>query len=102
MELLARQALQWLCKALTELFALCRKLEEAVKAMLTSLPLVSELRHPAMRPRHWKQLMKAQIPSSFDSLLLNIAYCASGDTPSDGIEKCKSSLQDADGAGKYA
>jgi len=37
---------------------LLRKLEEAVKAMLTSLPLVSELRHPAMRTRHWRQLMK--------------------------------------------
>ena len=66
--------------------------------MLTSLPLVSELRHPAMRPRHWMQLMKAQIPSSFDALLLNSAYCASGDHPCDGIEGCKSSLQDADGA----
>ena len=36
-----------------------RKLEEALKAMQTSLPLVSALHHPAMRPRHWKQLMKA-------------------------------------------
>ena len=26
--------------------------------MVTSLPLVSELRHPAMRHRHWRQLMK--------------------------------------------
>ena len=58
--------------------------------MLTSLPLVSELRHPAMRPRHWKQLMKAQTPFRSETLLLKFAYCASGDTPSDGIEKCKS------------
>ncbi|KAK9808985.1 hypothetical protein WJX72_007373 [[Myrmecia] bisecta] len=36
-----------------------RLLEEALKAMLTSLPLVSDLHHPAMRERHWKQLMKA-------------------------------------------
>ncbi len=36
----------------------CRLLEEAVKAMLTSLPLVSDLHHPAMRDRHWNQLMK--------------------------------------------
>ena len=35
-----------------------RKLEEAVKAMMTSLPLVLELRHPAMRTRHWRQLMQ--------------------------------------------
>ena len=26
--------------------------------MMTSLPLVSELHNPAMRSRHWKQLMK--------------------------------------------
>ena len=36
-----------------------RLLEESIKAMLTSLPLVQELHHPAMRDRHWKQLMKA-------------------------------------------
>ncbi len=35
-----------------------RLLEERLKAMLTSLPLVSDLHHPAMRERHWKQLMK--------------------------------------------
>ena len=34
-------------------------LEESVKAMLTSLPLVSDLHHPAMRERHWQQLMVA-------------------------------------------
>jgi hypothetical protein len=28
--------------------------------MLTSLPLVSELHHPAMRSRHWTQLMRAR------------------------------------------
>ncbi len=37
---------------------ICRLLEERLKAMLTSLPLVSDLHHPAMRERHWKQLMK--------------------------------------------
>ena len=36
----------------------CRLLEETLKAMLTSLPLVSDLHHPAMRERHWQQLMK--------------------------------------------
>ena len=34
-------------------------MEDQVKALLTSLPLVSELHHPSMRDRHWKQLMKA-------------------------------------------
>ncbi|MEW5311809.1 MAG: hypothetical protein WDW38_003494 [Sanguina aurantia] len=34
-----------------------RLLEEACKAMLTSLPLVQDLHHPAMRDRHWKLLM---------------------------------------------
>ena len=36
-----------------------RGLEDAVKNMLTSLPLIQELHHPAMRDRHWKQLMRA-------------------------------------------
>lgn len=36
-----------------------RLLEERVKAMLTALPLVQDLSHPAMRERHWIMLMKA-------------------------------------------
>ncbi|KAK9866454.1 hypothetical protein WJX84_011662 [Apatococcus fuscideae] len=43
----------------TRTYEVFRLLEEAVKAMLTSLPLVSDLHHPAMRDRHWNQLMKA-------------------------------------------
>jgi dynein heavy chain len=35
-----------------------RLLEEAVKGMLTSLPLVQELHDPAMRDRHWTLLMQ--------------------------------------------
>ena len=35
-----------------------RLLEESCKAMLTSLPLVLDLHHPAMRDRHWKLLMQ--------------------------------------------
>ncbi len=34
-------------------------LEDTVKNMQTSLPLIQELHHPAMRDRHWKQLMRA-------------------------------------------
>ena len=34
-------------------------IEDAVKAMATSLPLVADLAHPSMRERHWKQLMRA-------------------------------------------
>lgn len=37
-----------------------RSLEEACKAMLTSLPLVQELHHPAMRERHWQLLMQVR------------------------------------------
>jgi len=40
-------------------FDIFKMLDEAIKAMLTSLPLVADLHHPAMRERHWKQLMKA-------------------------------------------
>ena len=36
-----------------------KNLEDAIKAMSTSLPLVSDLHDPAMRERHWQQLMKA-------------------------------------------
>lgn len=36
-----------------------RLLEEKVKAMMTALPLVQDLHHPAMRERHWTMLMKA-------------------------------------------
>eukprot|EP00879_Flechtneria_rotunda_P005416 GHRR01005708.1.p1 GENE.GHRR01005708.1~~GHRR01005708.1.p1 ORF type:complete len:1495 (+),score=578.36 GHRR01005708.1:300-4784(+) len=35
-----------------------RLLEESLKAMITSLPLVQDLHHPAMRDRHWKMLMQ--------------------------------------------
>ena len=35
-----------------------RLLEDAAKAMATALPLIQELRHPAMRHHHWQQLMK--------------------------------------------
>lgn len=41
------------------LYEVFRLLEEELKAMLTALPLVQDLHHPAMRPRHWKQLMQA-------------------------------------------
>ena len=36
-----------------------KNLDDTVNAMATSLPLVAELNHPAMRDRHWKHLMKA-------------------------------------------
>lgn len=38
-----------------------RQLEEACRAMLTSLPLVQELHHPAMRERHWQLLMQVRV-----------------------------------------
>ncbi len=46
-------------------------LEDAVKNMQTSLPLVQELHHPAMRERHWKQLMRTTGMS-----LLSACVCA--------------------------
>eukprot|EP00227_Mantoniella_beaufortii_P011774 CAMPEP_0197579874 /NCGR_PEP_ID=MMETSP1326-20131121/3768_1 /TAXON_ID=1155430 /ORGANISM="Genus nov. species nov., Strain RCC2288" /LENGTH=4505 /DNA_ID=CAMNT_0043143449 /DNA_START=243 /DNA_END=13760 /DNA_ORIENTATION=+ len=54
-----------LAKEIKQLHKGCRAydvfkiLEDQVKALLTSLPLVSELHHPSMRDRHWKQLMRA-------------------------------------------
>eukprot|EP00754_Rhynchopus_humris_P020205 Rhum_TRINITY_DN14684_c0_g1::Rhum_TRINITY_DN14684_c0_g1_i4::g.107697::m.107697/K10408/DNAH; dynein heavy chain, axonemal len=43
-------------------------LETEIKEMLTTLPLVVELRNPAMRERHWRQLLKKcdVDPSSID------------------------------------
>lgn len=32
-------------------------LDNMVKNFLVSMPLVADLRSPAMRPRHWQQLM---------------------------------------------
>ena len=37
-----------------------RLLEGRVKAMSTSLPLVADLSHPAMRERHWHMLMRVR------------------------------------------
>lgn len=48
---------------------LFRLLEERLKAMLTSLPLVSDLHHPAMRERHWSQLMKVNMKLSCNPCL---------------------------------
>ena len=50
-----------------------RLLEERLKAMLTSLPLVSDLHHPAMRERHWSQLMKVNASLSY-SLCLQLTF----------------------------
>lgn len=41
-----------------------KALEERIKAMQGSLPLISELSNPAMRDRHWTALMTA-IKTSF-------------------------------------
>ncbi|CAG9462750.1 unnamed protein product [Pedinophyceae sp. YPF-701] len=40
-------------------FDVYKLLDDSIKAMQVSLPLVADLHHPAMRERHWKQLMKA-------------------------------------------
>lgn len=40
-------------------FEVYKKLDEQVKSLVTSLPLIGELRSPAMRDRHWKQLMRS-------------------------------------------
>ena len=36
-----------------------RGVDDAVKNFLISVPLVADLRSPAMRDRHWTQLMTA-------------------------------------------
>ena len=63
------EALMAECKALSKTVKGCDKavknwpvykgVEDSVKNMMTALPLVDELKHPSMRERHWKQLMRA-------------------------------------------
>lgn len=61
--------LKYACRdALTALHSAClcaqvrdedvfKGLDNMVKNFLVSIPLVADLRSPAMRPRHWQQLM---------------------------------------------
>lgn len=45
------------CPLLTERLCHLQGLDLSVKNFLTSVPLVADLRSPAMRERHWTQLM---------------------------------------------
>jgi dynein heavy chain len=79
-------------------FEAYRQLEEQIKALLTSLPLVSDLHHPSMRDRHWRQLMKATgkhfvLNESFslgDMLALNLHACV--DIVSETVERAQKEL----------
>ena len=75
-----------------------RTLGDQVKALLTSLPLVAELRHPAMRERHWKLLQqvtgkKFTMDEKFslgDLLALELHTCA--DSVSEIVERAQKEL----------
>ena len=79
-------------------FEAYRQLDEQVKALLTSLPLVSDLHHPSMRERHWKQLMKATgkqftLDDKFslgDMLALELHACV--DVVSETVERAQKEL----------
>lgn len=43
-------------------------LDQMVKNFLVSMPLVADLRSPAMRPRHWQQLANTTKVSPFGAL----------------------------------
>ena len=89
-------------------FEAYRQLEEQVKALLTSLPLVSDLHHPSMRERHWKQLMRAtgkafQLDDAFslgDMLALDLHSCA--DVVSETVERAQKELVIERALGKIA
>jgi dynein heavy chain len=74
------------------------ELEEQIKALLTSLPLVSDLHHPSMRERHWKQLMRATsktftLDEKFslgDMLALSLHTCV--DTVTETVERAQKEL----------
>ena len=69
-----------------------------MKALMTSLPLVSDLHHPSMRERHWKQLMKATgrhfvLDENFslgNMLALNLHECV--DVVSETVERAQKEL----------
>ncbi len=79
-------------------FEAFRQLEEQIKALLTSLPLVADLHHPSMRDRHWRQLMKATgkhfvLDDHFslgDMLALNLHECV--DVVSETVERAQKEL----------
>ena len=79
-------------------FEVYKLLEGSIKAMLTSLPLVSDLHHPAMRERHWKQLMRATgknfvMDEKFnlgDLLALELHQCV--DVVSDIVDRAQKEL----------
>jgi hypothetical protein len=49
-------------------------LDQMVKNFLVSMPLVADLRSPAMRPRHWHQLATTTKVSACRPLVLLAAY----------------------------
>jgi len=49
----------------TLLWQVLESLKEKVDAMKKLMPLVGDLRNPAMRERHWKQLME-EVGKTFD------------------------------------
>lgn len=79
-------------------FEAYHQLDEQIKALLTSLPLVSDLHHPSMRERHWKQLMKATgkeftVDDKFslgDMLALELHVCV--DVVSETVERAQKEL----------
>ena len=51
-------------------------LDNSVKNFLTSVPLVADLRSPAMRDRHWTQLMTTTKVSAADGSGRHYLYCS--------------------------
>ena len=52
------------CDKMVKNWPCYKGLEDSVKNVQSSLPLVEELRSKAMRDRHWKQVMKPVAPTS--------------------------------------
>ena len=55
-------------------------LENALKNMITSLRAVGELQNPAIRDRHWKELMDATKVLKFDNVVGTVCVCVGGGT----------------------
>ena len=55
---------------------LTQGLDNSVKNFLTSVPLVADLRSPAMRDRHWTQLMTTTKVSAADDRSIHHLGCS--------------------------
>eukprot|EP00960_Hanusia_phi_P002895 85528-Hanusia_phi.AAC.4 len=75
-------------------------IEGKVKGFLTALPLVSDLRHPSMRPRHWNMLRQLT-GKQFDETSPEFDLRTLNDLHLDEFEDDVGEVSDDDGGCKF-